>query len=110
MDRKIKTLLFEEKEAEQFENNLLETLEKYESIFINNYENEDNEEEEENENEEDIIKKDNEKNNEKEKKEKENNERFNKKIFLRNVYGIGEKKESSDSKSSSRFLFKNVYI
>ena len=112
LDRKIKSLLFEEKEAEQFESDLLETLEKYESIFINNDEDEDNEEEEGKENEEDINKNDNEKKNEKEKKEKEKekNERFNKKIFLRNVYGIGERKESSDSKSSSRFLFKNVYI
>ena len=109
LDRKIRTLLFEEKEAEKFENDLLETLEKFESIFINSDENED-EEEEEIENEEDTKKKDKEKIDEKENKEKEKKERFNKKIFLRNVYGTAERKESSDSKSSSRFLFKNAYI
>ena len=102
MDRNIKSLLFEEKEAEIFENYLLDTLEKIESIFINeiNEENEEEEDEKEKKEENNIIKD----------KEKENKEKNNKKIFLRNVYGIGERKESLDAKSSSRFLYKNMYI
>ena len=103
MDRNIKSLLFEEKEAKIFENYLLDTLEKIESIFINeiNEENEEEEEDEKEKKEENNIIKD---------KEKENKEKNNKKIFLRNVYGIGERKESLDAKSSSRFLYKNMYI
>ena len=37
-------------------------------------------------------------------------EKNSKRIFLRNAYGIGERKESLDAKSSSRFIYKNVYV
>jgi len=74
LDRKIKSLLFEEKEAESFENYLLDTLEKIESIFINeiNEENEEEEEDEKEKKEENNIIKDKEK--EKENKNDLNNE------------------------------------
>ena len=106
LDRKQKFLLFDEREAENFENYLLEILEKIDSIYVNenNEESEEEEEEEEENNEEknvNII-------NEEQKKEKD--EKNKKKLYLRNVYGIGEKKDFNDTKSSSRFMFKNVYI
>lgn len=115
LDRKMKYLLFEEKEAENFENYLLETLEKIDSIFINENNEEDEEEEEEQEENGDKKEDIGNNNDNEDKKENENqiNEKKvkgNKKIFMKNVYGIGERKESSDAKSSSRFLYKNVYI
>ena len=102
LDRKKKYILFEEKEAEIFENYLLDTLEKIDSIYINEN-NRENEEEEENG---EKIEDKNNKINEEEKKEDKNK----KKIFLRNTYGIGERKESYDAKSSSRFIYKNIYV
>ena len=107
LERKKKYLLFEEKEAEIFENYLLDSLEKIDSIYINenNEENEEEEKEKEEENGGKIEDKNN-KINEEEKKEDKNK----KKIFLRNTYGIGERKESYDAKSSSRFIYKNIYV
>ena len=106
-------MLFEEKEADVFENGLLATLEKIDSVYIyQNNEQEQEEEEDENE-DKNEDKKDDEK--DKEDKIKENKiqmdkEKNSKRIFLRNAYGIGERKESLDAKSSSRFIYKNVYV
>ena len=116
LDRKMKYLLFEEKEAENFENHLLETLEKIDSIFINegNEENEEEEEEEEeNDNKKEELKNENANEEKKENEFKVNDKKEkgnNKKIVLRNIYGFGERKESADAKSSSRFLYKNAYV
>ena len=85
-------------------------MEKIDSVYI--YQN--NEQEQEEEEDENEDKKDDEKDKE-EKINKENKiqidkEKNNKRIFLRNAYGVGERKESLDAKSSSRFIYKNVYI
>ena len=113
LDRKIKNLLFEENEAELFENEMLEILEKIDSIYISENHNEEEEEEEndeEDEKEDDKKKEDESSNNDNNKGKDSNVEKYNKKLFLKNVYGIGEKKDNLDSKSSSRYLFKNVYV
>ena len=113
LDRKKKNLLFEEKEADMFENGLLSTLEKIDSVYIS-HNNEDNEEEEEgNEEKNEEKKDDDEKNNQlniNKGKIQADKDKITKRIFLRNTYGIGERKESLDAKSSSRFIYKNVYV
>ena len=88
-------------------------MEKIDSVYIyQNNEQEEEEEEEDEEKNEDKKKdeKDNEKKNNKENEMKIDKEKNNKRIFFRNTYGIGERKESQDAKSSSRIIYKNVYI
>ena len=114
LDRKKKNLLFEEKEADLFENGLIDTLEKIDTVYIDQN-NEQEQEEEEDENEDkNEDKKDDEKDKEdkiiKENKMQIDKEKNSKRIFLRNAYGIGERKESLDAKSSSRFIYKNMYV
>ena len=98
LDRKQKMFLMEEKEAEIFENDLLDTLENIDSIYIG--ENEQSEEEEE----EKEDQKDDKKNDE------EGKDQTSNKIFLRNAYNFGDKKDNTDLKSSSRFIYKNMYV
>ena len=108
LDRKIKNILFEEKEAEAFEYNLLETLNTIDTVYIND-ENEQEEEEEEEE-EETEDKNDDKKNKDNKiegrEKDKDSKEKNQKKIYLRNEYGIGDGNNLMDSKSSSRFMYK----
>jgi len=108
LDRKIKNLLFEEKEGEIFEHNLLETLDKIDTVFIYDDNEEEEEEGEEEEETEDKNDDKNNKNNKIEEKEKDedNKEKNQKKIYLRNMYGVGDGNNFMDSKSSSRFMFK----
>ena len=113
LDRKKKNLLFEEKEADIFEDDLLTTLAKIDSVYIGLTNEQEEEEEEENE-EKNEDKKNDEKDNEeiinKGNKIKIDKEKNSRKIFFRNTYGIGERKESLDVKSSSRIIYKNVYV
>ena len=99
LDRKQKMFLMEEKEAEIFENDLLDTLENIDSIYISENNEQSEEEEEEKEEEKDDKK------NDEERKDKNAN-----KIYFRNAYGFGDKKDNTDLKSSSRFIYKNIYV
>ena len=111
LNQKKKYLLFEEKEAKMFENYLLNTLDKIDSIYVseNNEENDEEEKEEEVENKEKNEEINNKINEEdiRIQKEKEKNKKM---IFFRNTYGVGERKESNNANSSSRFIYKNIYV
>ena len=111
-ERSSKNLLFEEKEGENFENYLIDTLEKIDSVFLDEIFGDDEEEEEDDEKEgkeEGENKEDNkndEENNEGDKKEEKKENKDLKKMFKRIEFDDGKDSFNSNMKSSSRFVLK----
>ena len=111
-ERNVKNLLFEEKEGDNFENYLIETLEKIDSVFLDEIfgDNEEEEEEDEKEgnkgghNKEDN--KNDEENKEDDNKEEKKENKDLKKIFKRIEFDDGKDSFNSNMKSSSRFVLK----
>ena len=112
-ERNSKNLLFEEKEGENFENYLIDILEKIDSVFLDEMFGEDEEEEEEDEkegnngggdNKEDNKNGEDNKENDKKEEKKENKEL--KKMFKRIEFEDGKDSFNSNIKSSSRFVLK----
>ena len=105
LDRKIKKFLFEEKEAIGFETLLLDTLDTIETLYVNDYDEEEDEEEEKEDNKNEDNNIDNKISDNKDYK----NEGSNKKLFINNLY-MSDARDYMDSKSSSRFVYKNFNI
>ena len=112
-ERNVKNLLFEEKEGENFENYMVEILEKIDSVFLDEMFGDDEEEEEEDEkegNNEGDKKEDNKNEEEKEKDEDKKEEKIEnkdlKKMFKRIEFDEGKDSFNSNMKSSSRYVLK----
>jgi len=108
-ERNEKNLLFEEKEGENFENYLIDTLEKIDSVFLDEIFGDDEEEEEEEEKEGKEggeNKEDNKNDKEDDKKEEKKENKELKKMFKRIEFDEGKDSFNSNMKSSSRFVLK----
>ena len=117
LERILKKIEFEEKEGENFEKYLVDTLQKIDSVFFDEIfgdNDEDDNEGEEEEDEKDEGKNDGEKNEKEDKNENKNMEnqeginenKIKKKVFKRINFDEGKDSINSNLKSSSRFVLK----
>ena len=117
LERILKKIEFEEKEGENFEKYLVDTLQKIDSVFFDEIlgdNDEDDNEGEEEEDEKDEGKNDGEKNEKEDKNENKNVEnqegknenKIKKIVFKRKNFDEGKDSISSNLKSSSRFVLK----